>query len=278
MWVSDKPPIAARVGVIRKDWTKTCFAVAKFAEYAATDRDGKLERMWATKSCVMIAKCAEALALRKAFPNDLSGIYTSDEMAQADNPQQRMVIDQPEDLVPAPAEAEPARDWAAEITACAGNREKLSALWKAAPQGSKVRDLIAAAASKTAAAKSPAGSEPAGQPPEADVVVEGVVVPDLPKTPAQFTDQAVKELVLAGGADAVEAYVSVIAKTPRPARMDVSGLLSPEVAAELGADRGEKLPLADFAALVLAYVESNGYSVANGVALAAEQLAGGVGR
>ncbi|MGE5472669.1 MAG: phage recombination protein Bet [Ignavibacteriales bacterium] len=56
-------------------------ATARWKEYYPGETHGF---MWQKMPYLMLGKCAEALALRKAFPNDLSGIYTNEEMQQAD--------------------------------------------------------------------------------------------------------------------------------------------------------------------------------------------------
>lgn len=75
-------PVAARVTIKRAG--EPFVAVALFDEYKQTKRDGDLTQMWSQRPAGQIAKCAEALAWRMAFPQDLSGIYADEEMGQAD--------------------------------------------------------------------------------------------------------------------------------------------------------------------------------------------------
>jgi len=82
----------AKVRVYRKDWgNRPAVGVAFWDEYVQRTKEGETTRMWKTMGHTMLAKCAESQALRKAFPEDLSGLYSPEEMAQASN-EQRVTV------------------------------------------------------------------------------------------------------------------------------------------------------------------------------------------
>ena len=59
-------------------------STAYFEEYAQR-YNGKLSQFWGKFPHVMIGKCAEAHALRKAFPFELAGLYSTEEMSNGLN-------------------------------------------------------------------------------------------------------------------------------------------------------------------------------------------------
>lgn len=82
VWLDKEPPRAARVSVLRHDFIEPVTAVALWDGYVQTYKKNSqthINTMWTKQGPLMLAKCAEALALRKAFPADMSGLYTNDE-------------------------------------------------------------------------------------------------------------------------------------------------------------------------------------------------------
>lgn len=72
-----------------------CAATAFWAESAQKNADGKPMKFWTQMPHGQLSKCAESLALRRAFPANMSGLYTSEEMEQADKVETIVVKSEP---------------------------------------------------------------------------------------------------------------------------------------------------------------------------------------
>lgn len=76
----DQKNLVAAYVTVRKLVAGTWFDLeesARYEEYRGTSP------IWKSKPHVMLAKCAESRALRRAFSSDLSGLYSPEEMDQA---------------------------------------------------------------------------------------------------------------------------------------------------------------------------------------------------
>ncbi|GGJ56207.1 phage recombination protein Bet [Glutamicibacter ardleyensis] len=97
VWLHSDPPLAAKVTVWRG--AEHFSAVALWSEYVQTYYNKKVgehtpNSMWQKMPTSQLAKCAEAAALRKAFPLDLSGIYTDEEMPSVDGSPAPEIVDE----------------------------------------------------------------------------------------------------------------------------------------------------------------------------------------
>lgn len=88
VWLEDKEPAAAMTIVTRTDASGEFVGVAKWSSYKPNE---KMDFIWRGKPDVMIGKCSEALALRKAFPAELGGVYAPEEMISS--PQEPITVE-----------------------------------------------------------------------------------------------------------------------------------------------------------------------------------------
>lgn len=80
VWLEDSPPAAARVAVVRKGYAQPTVGVVTYKAAVQTTKDGLPRSKWRTSPAEMLAKCAEALALRRCFSMEVSANVKVDDV------------------------------------------------------------------------------------------------------------------------------------------------------------------------------------------------------
>jgi phage recombination protein Bet len=119
VWLSEKPPAAAKCVVYRKDCSHPFVGIAVFRDYNAG------VNLWLKMPSVMLGKCAEAQALRAGFPADLSGLYATEEMHQADSQSVAVSV---QDVSSLPDAQQPAQQAAPALAAAPAEPEPASVI------------------------------------------------------------------------------------------------------------------------------------------------------
>jgi phage recombination protein Bet len=118
VWIGESFPAAAKVLVYRKGVTRPFTGIAHWHEYARTYNDGNPLPMWAQMPAGQLSKCAESLALRRAFPQELSGLYEPIELDDAEDKAPRPEVTKPKgDVKPAAAKPTLVETYSLEIAA-----------------------------------------------------------------------------------------------------------------------------------------------------------------
>jgi outer membrane biosynthesis protein TonB len=101
-----KIPYAVFTYVKRHDFAEPTQGIARWGAYVQTVTEGnvtKPNRMWSLRGPEQLEKCSESMALRKAFPGVLEGLYVEEEISDDPKPEATTAIKTVE--APAPTQA-----------------------------------------------------------------------------------------------------------------------------------------------------------------------------
>lgn len=133
-WVEDGAPLAARVGVLREGWSEPCWGFARFKSFCGVVQD---YTPWGKAPDNQLAKCAEAQALRAAFPEVCGGLYLSEDYTAGVESVDGEIVPEPETPVPAPNKKFKHVDVSKPVETTASKKSKAEAAPEPAPEPAK---------------------------------------------------------------------------------------------------------------------------------------------